>query len=456
MPKQLLHILGDKSMLAMTVDRVVSLVPEEQIWTVTTRSQAGEIKREFSNQGYTKIRILEEPAGRNTAAAIGLAAVQILRDDPEGIMIVLPADHYIEDKARFLDLLSVGREVAQAKWLVTLGITPTHPETGYGYIRRGKSIDLFGPNDLEVEAFKVAQFTEKPNPEVAEEYMRAGDYFWNSGIFLWQANHFLEEMQNFLPEHHKGLFEVVEALGDPKPDLERAKEIYESFEAISVDYGIMESSKRVAMLSAEVGWSDVGSWAALKGIMENNKDGNVIKGNVLTVDTHRSVLYAQDRLIAAMGLEDMVVVDTDDALLICPEKESQHVKGIVGQLIKEGREEAVTHRKVPKPWGAYKVLDRGEAYQLKWLDVFPGERLSLQSHEHRAEHWIVVAGRATVTLDGRIFTVEQGEHIHIPRQSTHRIENQGSEKLRMIEIQTGDYLGEDDITRYEDDYGRSS
>jgi mannose-1-phosphate guanylyltransferase/mannose-6-phosphate isomerase len=285
--------------------------------------------------------------------------------------------------------------------------------------------------------------------------LQSGDFFWNSGIFLWRADHIMDEMKRYLPAHYKGLMEI-DSLGDPSSDPGRVPDIYEGLATISVDYGIMERSDRVAMLSADVGWSDVGSWAALIEIMEKDPQGNVVKGDVLISDSRNSLLYGQDRLVAAIGLDGLVVVDTPDALLVCRANASQNVRKVVEQLHKEGREEALVHREVLKPWGAYKVLDRGDAYQLKWLDVLPEERLSLQSHKHRAEHWIVVAGTATVTLGERVVDVASGDHIYIPKGSQHRVENRKSEKLRMIEIQTGDYLGEDDIVRYEDDYGRNS
>ncbi len=435
MPKQLLHILGDRSMLAMTLDRACALVPEERIWIVTTRSQASEIKQELHILHLKKLQVIEEPAGRNTAAAIGLAAVRIHQNDPKGVLAVLPADHHIEEKDRFLELLHAGKRVAETGWLVTLGISPTRPETGYGYIKKGSRIDSLDLSGLEFDVFKVSRFTEKPGQETAEKYLRSGDFFWNSGIFLWRADQFMDEMKRSLPEHYRGLMEIG-SLGDLSSNPDRVEEIYEGLTAVSVDYGIMEHSDKVAMIPANVGWSDVGSWAALKEINEKDLNGNVVKGNVLAVDSRNSLLYGQDRLVAALGLEGLVVVDTPDAVLVCREDMSQDVRKIVKQLLDEGRDEALVHREVLKPWGAYKVLDLGEAYQLGWLDVLPGEQLSLKSHTHRAAHWIVVAGTATVTVNDRIVDVFCGEHIHAPEGSLHRVENRGSEKLRMIEIQT--------------------
>ncbi len=434
MPKQLLHILGDRSMLAMTLDRACALAPEERIWIVTTRSQASGIKQELHTLHLEKLHVIEEPAGRNTAAAIGLAAVRIHRNDPKGVLAVLPADHHIEKEDRFLELLHAGKKVAEAGWLVTLGISPTRPETGYGYIEKGSRIDSLDLSNLEFDVFKVSRFTEKPGQETAEKYLRSGDFFWNSGIFLWRADQFMDEMKKSLPEHYRGLMEIG-SLGDFSSNPDRVEEIYERLTAISVDYGIMEYSDKVAMIPASVGWSDVGSWAALREINEKDLNGNVVKGNVLAVDSRNSLLYGQDRLVAALGLEGLVVVDTPDAVLVCREDMSQDVRKIVKQLLDEGRNEALVHREVLKPWGAYKMLDRGEVYQLGCLDVFPGEQLSLKSHVHRNAHWIVVAGTATVTVNGRVVDVPCGEHIRVTEGSQHRVENRGSEKLRMIEIQ---------------------
>ncbi|MCJ7685333.1 MAG: mannose-1-phosphate guanylyltransferase, partial [Desulfobacteraceae bacterium] len=316
MPKQLLHILGDRSMLAMTLDRACALVPEERIWIVTTRSQASEIKRELHILHLEKLQVIEEPAGRNTAAAIGLAAVRIHQNDPKGVLAVLPADHHIEKKDRFLELLHAGKRVAETGWLVTLGIIPTRPETGYGYIKKGSRIDSLDLSNLEFDVFKVSRFTEKPDQETAEKYLRSGDFFWNSGIFLWRADQFMDEMKRSLPEHHRGLMEIG-SLGDLSSNTDRVEEIYERLTAISVDYGVMEHSDKVAMIPANVGWSDVGSWAALREINEKDLNGNVVKGNVLAVDSRNSLLYGQDRLVAALGLEGLVVVDTPDAVLVC-------------------------------------------------------------------------------------------------------------------------------------------
>ena len=454
-PKQLLSIVSERSMLALTLERAKALVPEDRVWVVTTRSQAGEIRRELGTLGLSAVRVLEEPSGRNTAAAIGLAAVHVLAEDPQAILAVLPADHHIRDTERFLDLIRRGREVASQGWLVTLGIKPTRPETGYGYIQRGAALESEQGRGSEEGPFRVVRFTEKPSREKAEEYLRSGDYYWNSGMFIWRGHRFMEEMQRQLPKHHEGLTEIGRLLEQRADRLDRIGEIYESLASISVDYGIMEHGDRVAVIPAEMGWSDVGSWETVRELLEKDGDGNVLHGDVLALDTRNSLVRSEDRLVATLGVEGLVVVDTTDALLVCHEKRSQEVREIAVRLHGEDRTEAKIHRKVHKPWGAYKVLDLGGNYQVKWLDVKPGARLSYQSHEHRSEHWAVVMGTATVTLDGEVLEVPRGEHIYIPARAKHRLENRGEELLRVVEVQSGDYLGEDDIVRFEDDYGRT-
>ena len=455
MPKQLLRIVGDRSMLALTLERATTLVPEDQVWVVTTRSQAGEIRRELDSLGLTRVRVIEEPAGKNTAAAIGLAAVHVLAEDPQSVLAVFPADHHIRDAGRFRDLIRKAEEVASQGGLVTLGIEPTRPETGYGYIQRGAPLEAGPGKGSQAGAFQVVRFAEKPDREKAEAYVGSGDYYWNSGIFIWRADRFVEEMARHLPGHHKGLSEISQLLEAGTGSSDRIEEIYNSLESISVDYGIMERGDRVAVIPAEMGWSDVGSWETVRELLDRDENGNVLQGDVLALDTRDCLVRSEERLVATLGVEGLVVVDTTDALLVCSESRSQEVRAIAERLRDEGRSEAKIHRKVEKPWGAYKVLDSGDTYQVKWLDVLPGARLSYQSHEHRSEHWAVVMGTATVTLDDEVIQVPCGEHIYIPVRAKHRLENRGEVLLRVVEVQSGDYLGEDDIVRFEDDYGRT-
>ena len=455
MPKQLLRIVGDRSMLALTLERATTLVPEDRVWVVTTRSQAGEIRRELDSLGLTRVRVIEEPAGKNTAAAIGLAAVHVLAEDPQSVLAVFPADHHIRDEKRFGDLIRKAEEVASQGGLVTLGIEPTRPETGYGYIQRGAPLEGGPSEGSQADAFQVVRFAEKPNREKAEAYVGSGDYYWNSGIFIWRADRFVEEMARHLPEHHKGLSEISQLLEAGTGSSDRIEEIYNSLESISVDYGIMERGDHVSVIPAEMGWSDVGSWETIRELLDKDENGNVLQGDVLALDTTNSLVRSEDRLVATLGVEGLVVVDTTDALLVCDEARSQDVRAIAERLRDEDRAEAKIHRKVEKPWGAYKVLDSGDTYQVKWLDVVPGARLSYQAHEHRSEHWAVVMGTATVTLDDEVIQVPCGEHIYIPVRAKHRLENRGEVLLRVVEVQSGDYLGEDDIVRFEDDYGRN-
>ena len=454
MPKQLLRIVGDRSMMALTLERAKALVPEKRIWVVTTHSQAEGVARELHSEGLSRVKVLKEPQGKNTAAAIGLAAVHVLEEDPGAILAVFPADHYIRQPKRFLALIRKGAEVASEGWLVTLGIKPTRPETGYGYVQKGVPLKGKRRNESLADTFRVVRFTEKPDREKAEVYVRTGDHYWNSGIFIWRADRFIEEMERHLPDHHKGLREIsrLRELGAEHAD--RIAEIYGSLESISVDYGIMEHSDRVAVIPAEMGWSDVGSWETVRELLEKDEDGNVFQGDVLGLETRNCLVRSQDRLVATLGVEGLVVVDTTDALLVCQEDRCQDVRRIAEHLRDKERVESRMHRQVEKPWGAYRVLDLGDGYQVKWLDVKPGARLSYQAHEHRSEHWTVVTGTATVTLEDKVIEVRCGEHIHIPVRARHRLENRGQEMIRVVEVQSGDYLGEDDIVRFEDDYGR--
>jgi mannose-1-phosphate guanylyltransferase/mannose-6-phosphate isomerase len=451
-PKQFLRIISDCSMFALTLKRALRLVPEDRIWVVTVRGQTDGIRREIEGLALHRVRVIEEPLGRNTAAAIGLAAVMVGAHDPAGILAVLPADHHIRDESRFTELMRFGTRVADAGWLTTLGIRPHRPETGYGYIGKGERIvidtdDARAPDQC-ADIHRAERFTEKPDRETAQSYLRSGNFFWNGGIFLWKAVDFLEEMRKFLPGHYRGLFAIGREPG-------RVGEIYPTLESVSVDYGILERSDRVAVIPADMGWSDVGSWTALYEILEKDGQDNVLRGDVIALDTERSLIRSEHRLVAAIGVEDLIVIETEDAVLVCREARSQDVREVARLLAEAGRKEARERPRVEKPWGAYQVLDEGEGYQVKWLDISPGKRLSYQSHSRRSEHWTVVAGTATVTLDDQVREIPAGGDIFIPLGGRHRIENRTRALVRIIEVQTGGYLGEDDIIRFEDDYGRA-
>ncbi len=454
MPKQLLRVLGGRSLLAETVQRGRALVPEGRIWVVTSRLQAPGIRAELHRCGAPGARLLVEPAGRNTAAAIALAAASMAGGTSEAVMAVFPADHHVEAPDRFLDRVREAQELARAGWLVTFGIRPTRADTGFGYIRRGEPLDRGGPAGVQRgEAYRVAQFTEKPDAETAGRYVASGEFVWNSGVFVWRADRFMEELARFLPVHCGAVTAMAQA-GEEGEAGAAAAARYAALPSVSVDAGILEHSDRVAVMPADVGWSDVGSWPALRAILPRDAAGNVLQGDVLAVDSRDCLIRSDGRLVAALGLEGMVVVDTPDALLVCPEARSQEVRGIAEGLRDAGRPEALEPMEVPKPWGAFRVVDRASGYQVKWLDVAPGQRLSLQSHRHRDEHWVVVHGQAQVTLDGQELLLCAGGHVLIPRGVRHRVGNLGPGTMRLIEVQIGEYLGEDDIVRHEDDYGR--
>jgi len=457
MPKQLLEIVENRSLLAHTLDRARALVPDDRIRVVTTRQQAGEIQRELRHLGLVEtVEVIQEPAAKNTAAAIGLAAVHVLARDPAAILAVLPADHHVERPDRFLTVVRGAERLAARGWMVTLGIRPSKPETGYGYIQRGRRLPAAEGAEPGIEAYTVARFTEKPDRQTAQAYLAGGDFYWNGGIFVWDARRFLAEMETHMPAHRAALDRIAAVLPDASGAADaRIDEIYNRMDSISVDYGLMEHCGRVAVIPADMGWSDVGSWESLREILPKDANGNAVHGDVLVRETRNSLIRSGERLVAVLGLEGLVVVETADAVLVCPEARSQEVKWFAERLRADARPEARIHLEVLKPWGAYRVLDRRDRYQVKWLEVKPGARLSYQSHEHRSEHWTVVRGTATVTLDGRTLQVPCGEHVHIPFRSRHRLENQAEETLRVVEVQTGDYLGEDDIVRYEDDYGRA-
>jgi phosphoglucomutase len=436
---------GDSKFISLfqaTIKRVAAGVPPEKIVVVTHRDQAVEIRRQLAQVGITGIRLLEEPEARNTAPAVGLAARFILQEaGPDEIMAVLPSDHLIPDQQAFTDLLKDGSAAAVSSGLVTFGIKPAYPETGYGYIRYG--------DQLSDKAYKVEKFVEKPDLETAKSYLADSRYLWNSGMFAFRVGALLEEYQRHLPDMSVALERI-----DFK-DLADLPGIYASLEKISIDYGILERATSVAVIPTGIRWNDLGSWEAYYQVSPQDADGNYLQGNVLAVDTRESLIISQSRLTGAIGLKDLVVIDTPDALLVCDRNRTQDVKTIAERLKEAGALEAREHRTVYRPWGSYTSLELGENYQVKRINVNPGSRLSLQSHKHRAENWVVVEGEALVTINDDQVVVKKGESAYIPRGGRHRMENRGPVEMVLIEVQYGDYLGEDDIERYEDDYGRT-
>ncbi|MFQ5518420.1 MAG: mannose-1-phosphate guanylyltransferase/mannose-6-phosphate isomerase, partial [Mariprofundus sp.] len=434
---------GVDSMLSATISRLDPMITKNDAWVVTgERHATGEAFSELDG-----LNQILEPCGRNTAPAIAIAAALLLDtcdDDP--VMIVLPADHIITKIDAFKACLKTAVEAAEAGRIVTFGIVPDQPETGFGYVQAEAGDD---------EIHTVLRFVEKPDLATAQEMLDDGNYYWNSGMFVWKASVILAEVEKFLP----GLWSVLEDMRSRWNSGEDWQEVirdgFEQMPDISIDYGVMERSKIVSLVSADIGWSDVGSWDAVHEMAKHDEHGNDISGNVLAIDCKNSLLRSESRLIAAVGLEDIIVVETPDAILLAKSGESQRVRELVDELKKGPETYHLEHVTVRRPWGSYTVLeDAGQGYKMKRINVLPGGRLSLQAHQHRAEHWVVVAGTATVTCGDLVKTVAKNGSAYIPIGEIHRLENRGKVPLQLIEVQVGDYLEEDDIQRFEDTYGR--
>lgn len=452
-PKQLLRIMGQDTMIQRTVQCAAELVPLSSVFVVTHEQHAEAIQIQLARVDRTfPSRIIQEPIAKNTAPAIALAALVLKRQDPDAMMLIMPADHVIADRASFKAAVEKGRRIAEAGYLVTLGVKPTAPETGYGYIRQGEPIQDGSPTGS--GAYSVAAFIEKPNLDQAKGYLEEGRYLWNSGIFLWRADRFLEAVEKALPDLDAGLKEINKAYGTHVQQ-KVIRQVYSRIDSVSVDYGVLERAKKIAVIPVSMGWSDVGSWSAMAQVSELDPNGNLITGNVVDLGSRGSIVYANNRLVATIGLDQMVVVDTPDALLVCPKDRVQEVKSLVARLKEIGAAESQIHRTVHRPWGSYTVLEEGDGYKIKRIEVNPGARLSLQMHHKRSEHWVVVAGRARVTCGERIYDLAESQSTVIPTGTKHRLENPGSTPLSIIEVQNGPYLGEDDIVRFDDDYGRS-
>ncbi len=453
-PKQLLSLTSERTMLQDTVLRIGPSVPPERVWVVTGRELVDETRRQLRviNSGAS---VISEPLGRNTALAIAVAAERLLAADPDAVMAVLPADHNVAKPDVFLSTLALAVGVAREGYLVTIGIVPHRPETGYGYIKLGAPLARGGEKKKRAEAFLVERFVEKPDRARAEQYLAAGNFFWNSGMFVWRAADVLEELRRYAPGIASAGAQITRAMADPVADESRLRSLYEAAESVSIDYAVMERSTRVAVVPAEFGWNDVGSWAALDDVAAKDERGNVISGRVVDVDSRRSIVYAQDRMVATIGLDNLIVVDTPDATLVCAKDRAQEVRKVVDALEAQGAQEHIVHKTVQRPWGTYTVLGEGPGYKIKRIVVNPASRLSLQMHRQRSEHWVVVSGSARVTCGERVYDVKTNESTFIPTLHKHRLENVDPQvSLEIIEVQSGPYLGEDDIQRFDDDFGR--
>ena len=454
-PKQFLSFEAEGPLLARTIDRVLPLIPEERITLVVGASHAAETRRilQTMNEGLGRHpRIIAEPRSLNTLPAIAVAALSILREDPEAVIAVMASDHMISPQDNFLALLQHAAQVAQnEKVLITFGIPPHRPETGFGYLELGDPLPEHSTGLF--SARRVARFVEKPNMETARRFVEDKNHHWNSGMFVFSAAVFFEELARFQTGMSAALETLAQALGTPDERREIDR-FYRTTSPVSIDYGLMEHSTRVWSLSGPIDWKDVGSWSALDDISPKDGRGNVIRGNAVVIDSDNTIVRADKRVVAAIGLKDMIVVDTDDATLICAKDQAQKVREVVGQLRERNAVEAMEHRTTHRPWGSYTILDQGPMYKIKSVTVNPRARLSLQMHLHRSEHWVVIAGTARVTLGDEEVFLHTNQSIDIPKSTRHRIENPGKVPLIIIEVQNGEYLEEDDIIRFQDDYRR--
>jgi mannose-1-phosphate guanylyltransferase/mannose-6-phosphate isomerase len=391
---------------------------------------------------------LLEPVGRNTAPAIALAALYLQEiADPQAIMLVLPADHLIKDESGFQAVVSQAAALAGQGYLVTFGIHPTQPETGYGYIRRGPEIAGTGGHT-------VAAFVEKPDAATALAYLASGEYEWNSGMFAFTAQTYLQALKEHAPDVHAAVLQCWEMMDSTRQPMEIPQALFERCPSISIDYAVMEKAANTAVVSADIGWSDIGSWKAISELYESDHAGNRIHGKAVLVESYDCFVQSNKRLVAAVGVRDLVIVDTGDAVLVAHRDNAQDVKEVVNQLTELEDDSAIYHQTVHRPWGSYSILEDADDCKVKRLVVKPGQVLSLQLHHQRSEHWTVIRGTAKVRLGDREFLLRANESTYIPAQTQHRLENPGTEDVHLIEVQTGAYFGEDDIVRYEDIYGR--
>ena len=451
-PKQFLPLVGEHTMIQETALRTAGLPEVVGPIIVCNEAHRFLVAEQLREIGFVPRAILLEPVGRNTAPAVAVAAMAALAgrardagDRSEPLLLVLPADHVLGDVAAFRRAVAAAMGAAREGLLVTFGVVPTHAETGYGYIRQGGRSG---------EARSVAEFVEKPDAARARAFVESGDYFWNSGMFLLPAQGYLDELGRLDPAMLDACRKAFAAAASDLDFLRLDRTSFEACRADSIDYAVMEKTKLAAVVPLSAGWSDVGSWAALQDALPADAAGNVTRGDVFAEDAKDCLLYSTDRLVAAVGLEGHVVIETKDAVMVAPKGRVQDVKRLVDHMKKAGRSEPGLHREVFRPWGSYDSVDAGPRFQVKRLTVKPGAILSLQKHQHRAEHWVVVKGTARITRGDDVFLLNENQSTFIPIGTVHRIENPGTEPLQIIEVQSGGYLGEDDIIRLDDNYGR--
>ncbi len=444
LPKQFLALTSDNTMLQDTITRLSGTDAEAPVFICNDAHRflvAEQLRKKNIKHG----GILLEPVGRNTAPAIALAALHATKNGEDPVLLVLAADHLIKDQSAFHSAIIKAEALANEGKLVTFGIVPDQPHTGYGYIKAGNVLNV---------GFEVADFVEKPELDTAKQYVESGDFFWNSGMFMFKASRYVEELSKYNPE----MLEICRrAIETEAPDLDFIRvdsEIFSTCPDDSIDYAVMEKTDSAAMVPLDAGWSDVGSWTSLWETADKDDNGNVCVGDTILENTKNSYVNAEQRLVSVIGLEDVIVVETKDAVMVAHKDDAQSIKNVVNKLKAEKRPEFEFHREVFRPWGSYDSIDSGARFQVKRITVKPGEKLSVQMHHHRAEHWIVVSGSANVTIDDNTQLVTENESVYIPIGAVHALENPGKIPLELIEVQSGAYLGEDDIVRFSDRYGR--
>jgi len=447
-PKQFLELASSRSLFADTLARVRGDQFADPV-IICNEDHRFLVAEEFRQVEMDYQSIVLEPVARNTAPAIAVAAAMIAAVNPDSLMLVLPSDHVIGDVRAFLSAVDTAARAAEDQSLVTFGIDPTGPETGYGYIQTGASLENLNG------CSRISRFVEKPDAETAAAYLASGDYVWNSGMFMFSAGAYLQELDRFYPEMVLACKEAVQGGETDLTFFRLNTEAFSKSPSVSVDYAVMEKTGRAVVVRADMGWSDVGAWSALSDLGTPDDAGNVVGGDVLLHDTQNSYVRSERPLVTAVGVENLVIVATDDAVLVVPKDRAQDVRHIVERLRSSERSEHESHTRVYRPWGHYQNLDHGPGFLVKQIVVKPGAKLSLQYHDHRAEHWVVVEGEARVTNGDDILTLKSNQSTYIPVGVRHRLENPSSEPLRLIEVQSGDYIGEDDIVRLEDDFGRS-
>lgn len=437
-PKQFIKIVGEESLLQATIQRLKGVVELKNIYIITNNIYFYEVKAQISKFSIPNKNIILEPQGKNTAPAIGLCARLISQIDKNAILLILPSDHYIKNIENFKKTIKRALDCAKNDLLVTIGIKPANPSTGYGYIKT---------NDKKNGYLKVEKFLEKPDLDKAKKYFKHKNFYWNSGMFIWKAAVFLEEAKIYLPKLYANL-QMINSVNDiPK--------VWPKIKPISVDYGIMEHSKRIALIAANFYWTDLGSWEALAEIFPKDKKDNLVHGDSLNLDSHGLCVFTRgNRLISTIGIKNTVIVDTPDALLVCDRDKTQDVKKLVEKLKLLKRKEHQVHLTERRPWGSFTVLQEGLGFKIKLIEISPHKRLSLQQHKSRAEHWVVVSGAAKVISGTKTSLVNSNQSIYISKGKKHRLENSTNQALRIVEVQTGSYLGEDDIERFQDDFKR--